>query len=171
MGSFTRFVACLVVVAVAVASCDSSSQAPPVGDVGEACAETSFCIGVPQGWSVTDSGEFHVTIEHTSGADATVGFVEMDRVVENTGGVWPQPHDRVVRSLWALFDGGDADLDQITVNDDGTLRSVGEISGGVQYHLLVPLGDSSSAVGVVVRVPSRSWRLHTDAVFDGLRLM
>lgn len=125
---------------------------------------------MPEGWTVTDVGERHVTIEHPAGSDATIGFIDMGRVVESTGGTWPQTAERVSRSLWALFDGGDAELDQVTVRGDGAVRSVGGIATGVQYHLLVPLEDTT-AVGIVVRVPSRGWRMHVDAIFDGFRLV
>ncbi len=149
--------------------CGAPPDAPPVGAVAEACAETSFCIGMPEGWTAVDRGPRHVTIEHPDGADATVGFVEMDRVVAATGGSWPQSPEQVARSLWALFDGGDAALDEVTTRPDGSVRSAGSISTGTQWHLLVPLEDAS-AVGVVVRAPAASWESHVDAVFGGLRL-
>lgn len=163
----------LIVVLVAavlllgVAGCGASAPAPPVTSVGEACAETSFCIGMPDGWTIADRGPRHVTIEHPDGADATVGFVEMDRVIAATGASWPQSPEQVARSLWALFDGGEASLDTVETLADGAVRTVGSISTGTQWHLLVPL-EGTSAAGVVVRAPSAAWVEHVDAVFAGL---
>jgi hypothetical protein len=152
-----------------VAGCGTAAPAPPVAAVGEACTEASSCIGMPDGWTVADRGPRHVTIEHPDGADATVGFVEMDRVVAATGGAWPQPPEQVARSLWALFDGGEAGLDSVETLADGSVRTAGSISTGTQWHLLVPL-QGTSAAGVVVRAPSSAWVGHVDAIFAGLEL-
>lgn len=154
---------------VPAAGCGAAPAAPTVGAVAEACAETSFCIGMPEGWVAVDRGPRHVTIEHPDGVDATVGFVEMDRVVAATGGSWPQSPEQVARSLWALFDGGEAALDDVTTSPDGSVRTKGSISTGTQWHLLVPL-EGATAVGVVVRAPAASWETHVDAIFGGLRL-
>lgn len=126
-------------------------------------------MGNPAGWSVTDVGERHVTIEHADGADATIGFVQMSGVIAASGGAGPQTPERVARALWALFDGGSARLDHVAVNGDGSVRSVGEVGSGAQYHLLIPL-DRQVAIGIVARVPSRAWRTHVDAIFEGFRM-
>lgn len=151
------------------AGCGAPTPAPAVGDVAEACAETSFCLGMPDGWVVVDRGPRHATIEHPDGADATIGVVEMDRVAAATGAAWPRSPEQVVRALWALFDGGDAVLGEVVTLSDGSVRSTGTVSTGVQWHLLVPL-EGPTAMGVVVRAPSSSWEAHVDAIFGGARL-
>ena len=133
------------------------------------CVPSSFCMGRPSGWSVADSGATHITISHPNGPDATIGFIAMNRVVESAGATWPQSNERVVRSLWALFNGGNARLENVTLHDNGTVRSVGEVGTGLQYHLLIPV-EGATAVGIVVRTPSAAWRLHADAIFEGFRL-
>lgn len=165
----TRSVLLATLLLATLAGCGAPPTAPAVGDVAEACAETSFCIGMPEGWAAVDRGPRFVTIEHPDGADATVGFVEMDHVIVATGATWPRSPEQVARALWALFDGGDAALGDVVTVADGSVRTVGTISTGTQWHLLVPL-EGATAMGVVVRAPSSSWEPHVDAIFGGARL-
>jgi hypothetical protein len=74
----------------------------------------------------------------------------------------------VVRSFWSLLDEfGDADLQELEVLADGSVRSEGTLDGGRFWNLLIP-ERGIEAIGVELRAPSRQWSDHADAILSGI---
>jgi hypothetical protein len=164
------FVLCLIAT-VAVAACDSGPQASPITESDLVCSD-DFCVNYPVGWEF-EVGDGFIAFTHPDapgGAFATLGFLNMEAVVDNAGGTWPTTTDQVVRSFWQLLeDGGVATFGALERLTGGSFRSVGAYEDGRMWHLLIP-HDATTAISFEVRGPNTSWEAHADAFFAGLEV-
>lgn len=169
--SLTRTWAALLASALALVACSGGAVAPAVGEVAQVCI-TDFCVDHPVGWDVTELGDEFISFRHPDeeGTIATVGRVNMEGVVVNAGGVWPQNARTVVDHLWSLLDGGDAELAATQLVGGGSVDSWGFISTGRLWHRLVPV-TSSVGVGVEVRGPHETWEAHADVFRQTVRVL
>lgn len=166
-----RTVALLLLVALVLGACSAGAPAPSVGNSEEVC-NTDFCVGYPVGWDVVEVGDQFISFMHpsTDGVVATVGRVNMEGVVLNAGGQWPQSARNVVDHLWSLLDGGGAELTRVDLATGGALDSRGSVSTGRLWHRLVPV-TSSVAIGVEVRAPNLSWEPHADVFRQSVQVL
>lgn len=149
---------------LAVAAC-AGPPAPAVTGSGRVCGDPA-CAAFPAGW-VAETGPGFVAFTNPQGARASVGTIDMRGVVEGAGGSWPAAPETVVRAFWSLVDGGRAELEELVVAGDGSVRSRGRFQTGVLWHRLLP-GSGEAAVGVEVRAPDRGWQPHADVLLDGV---
>jgi hypothetical protein len=152
------------------AACSQGIPAPPTGSSTTVCTD-AFCIDVPEGWEVTDSGTAFVSMSHVSDPDntfLTAGVIDMEAMVTAAGGTWPVPTQEVVLAFWSLIE--DAGVGTYTRSQrmvGGAVRSWGDHETGTMWHLVYPLGGSA-AIGVEMRAPNVSWESHADVVFAGV---
>lgn len=167
----TVLAAVVATMALAAAACSNGIEGPAVGEVAEACV-SEFCIDYPVDWEVVELGEEFISFRYPSaeGVVATVGRVNMEGVVVNAGGDWPQPARTVVDHLWSLLDGGEAELAARGLVVGGAIDSWGFISSGRLWHRLVPV-TSSVAIGVEVRGPNNTWEDHADVFRQSVRVL
>jgi len=151
---------------------DAGPEAPPVGAIVTACAD-DFCIGYPDGWEVVEqTGEF-VSLRHPDAPNdvvATAGHVNMEGVVSANGKTWPQTTEDVVRSFWAIIDGGGAELATMDPLRDGSIKSFGTFADGRLWYRLTPV-EGRDAIGVEMRGPNSTWSTHADVMLDSLVLV
>jgi len=149
-------------------ACSSGPVAPALGFAEEVCIP-DFCVGYPSDWEVVELGELFVSFAHPAGPDvvATVGRVNLEGVVVNAGGLWPQSARNVVDQLWSLLDGGDAELDDVSLVSDGSYDSSGFIGSGRLWHRLVPV-TATQGYGVEVRAPNATWEPHAEVFRQNL---
>ena len=100
---------------------------------------------------------------------ATIGQVNMEGVANADGKEWPQTTDSVVRSFWALMDGGGAELATVRPLRDGSVETFGTFDGGRLWYRLTPV-DGRRAIGVEVRGPNSTWGPHAEAIMGSLVL-
>lgn len=166
-------VAALVILGGLLAGCgDSGPDAPEVGALVAVCAD-DFCFGYPEGWEVVEqTGEF-VSLRHPDAPDvvvATAGQVNMEGIVAADGKSWPQTTETVVRSFWAIIDGGGAELSTMDPLRDGSVISFGRFAGGRLWWRLTPL-EGRRAIGFEVRGPNSTWASHATAMLESLTLV
>ena len=168
-------VAVLAIGALLVTSCssvDSGPEAPDVAAIDRACAP-QFCIDYPSDWRV-EVGDTFITFEHPLDPQrilGSVGFVDARGLVEGAGEVWPASVEDAVRAFWTLLgDNQDASFDSLTIGDDGSVRSFGNLENLRLWHRLIQV-SGPSAVGIEVRAPNASWGAHAQVLRDGLILV
>lgn len=163
----------MVATIIIIASCGGSGpEAPPVGAVTTICT-LDACFGYPEGWEIVEQTDEFVSLKYASAPDdviATAGRVNMEGIVTADGKTWPQPVDSVVRSFWAIIDGGGAELATMDPLRDGSVKSFGTFAGGRLWYRLTPI-EGRSAVGVEVRGPNSTWVGHADAILDSVTLL
>lgn len=153
-----------------VAGCgESGPRVPVVGALQTACA-VEFCVDYPQGWTA-ETGDTFITLSHPSDpeqVEATLGKVDMERLVEVSQGIWPTSTENVVRVLWdQLGELQDARLDEVTEQPDGSARAIGRLDGRIMWYRLIPV-SATDAVGVAFRAPDLDWSDHADTVLDSV---
>lgn len=167
-----RAAALLTALGLALAGCGGGgAEAPPVGEIRSACID-DFCAAYPDGWVVEELGSRFISFTHPVSPDviATVGRVNLEGIVVNSGGTWPAPPRDVVDRLWMLLDGGEAELGDVRLEEGGVYDSWGFISGGRLWHRLVPV-SASRGFGVEVRAPNDSWESHADVFRRGIEVL
>lgn len=139
-------------------------DAPTLGAATEVCTE-AFCVDVPAGWEVIEQAEGHVSLGHPADASigATVSGVSLQALVEGNGLTWPQTPDAVLRSFWALIDGGEAELQTTKPLVDGSVTSFGSFSDGRMWFRLIPT-EGSRGIAAEVRAPNSTWAEHAEAI-------
>lgn len=155
--------------ALLVSACSSGPDAPVVAGGEEVCAET-FCVSVPDGWSY-EVGETYISATHEDAPDTTfltAGVINMEAIVENSGGTWPAPTADVTRAFWALLeDAGAGKFVRSARVVGGAERSWGTHVDGQMWHLVYPTGPTS-AIGIELRAPNDTWESHADFVFESV---
>lgn len=140
-----------------------------VGALETACT-VEYCVDYPEGWDA-ETGDTFINLRHPSDpeqVEATLGQVDMERLVELSQGVWPTSTENVVRILWdQLGELQDARLDQVTPQPDGSVRAVGRLEGRVMWYRLIPV-SATDAIGVEFRAPDLDWSDHADAILDSV---
>jgi hypothetical protein len=152
-----------------VAACGSDAAPAPEPQETVTDCSPDYCVDHPSDWEI-DFGDGFATLTHSSETEAlgSVGRVDMRAVVTESGGSWPTTPEVVVRSFWSLLDEfGDADLQELEVLADGSVRSEGTLDGGRFWNLLIP-ERGIEAIGVELRAPSRQWSDHADAILSGI---
>lgn len=153
--------------ALFAAACSQGVPAPPAESSATVCTDV-FCIDVPAGWEVTESGASYVSMSHASDPDntfLTAGVIDMEAILTASGGTWPVPTQDVVIAFWSLIE--DAGVGSYTRSQrmvGGAVRSWGDHETGAMWHLVYPL-SGSAAIGVELRAPNDSWEPHADVVF------
>ena len=95
----------------------------------------------------------------------------MRGLVEEAGKQWPASVEDAARAFWTLLsDDQRASLDSLTVGEDSTVRSVGNLENLRLWHRLIQI-SGPSAVGIEVRAPNARWRGHVEVLRDGLTLV
>ena len=162
----------LVASLLILAACSAGPEAPPISATEVACAE-AFCIAHPDGWEV-EVGDTFISFQHPAAPDAalaTIGFTNSEAVVTAAGGTWPANNETVARSFWALLEETDVgSLERLERIPGGNVRAYGSYEEGRMWTLLVP-GDGTTAVGVEVRGPNRSWETHAEVFFSAVELI
>ncbi len=155
-----------------LAACSSGPEAPLVDGVDMVCIEP-LCITYPAGWEVVEEGAGFIAFAHPDALEqalATVGPLNMEAVVESSGGSWPAATEEVVRSFWQLLDeAGVATFDRMERLTGGAFRSEGSYEDGRLWHLLIP-GSGNRGVAVEVRGPNASWQSHADVFFSNVQI-
>ncbi|MDA2978232.1 MAG: hypothetical protein O3B42_00430 [Actinomycetota bacterium] len=166
-----RSIIVVVVFAVVVAACSSGPAAPAIGESQTVCND-AFCIDVPQGW-VVDVGEGYVAANHEldgSNTFLTAGVINLEAIVVNAGGIWPQPTAQVARDFWKLLeDAGVGSFERSRRVVGGAERTWGTHEDGVMWHLVYPTGGNSG-IGIELRAPNDSWESHADFVFASVEV-
>lgn len=153
-----------------VAACGSGSTAPTIGVLETVCVDT-FCVDVPQGWSVTDQGTNFMVLENPAAPDAliTIAPMNMEGVAVAGGREWPISRSEVVEVRWAVVEDGQADVQTVEPQLDGSVDSYVVLPDGYAWHRLVTV-DSPRAYSIELRAPDRSWRDHADVVRESFTL-
>lgn len=159
----------VVAFVLVVSACSSGTSAPPVGALETVCNDI-FCVDVPQGWEA-EIGATYLSFSHEADPSRTfltVGIVDMQGVVEATGGVWPVSPVETTRAFWRLLEDADVgEFERSTRRVGGAIKSWGTHVDGEMWHLLYPT-EGAMAVGIEMRAPNTSWEIHADFVFDSL---
>jgi hypothetical protein len=155
---------------IVVAGCSSGVSAPAVGDVTTVCTD-DFCLDIPDGWVVVDGGDY-VSASHEDDPDhtfLTAAMIDLEAIVEASGGSWPVPTADVSRAFWVLLEQADVgEFERSARMVGGAERSWGTHEDGPMWHLVLPTG-ATSGVGVEIRASGDSWEEHADAVFTSVR--
>lgn len=161
-----RFV---VVALLFVAACSSGPTAPAITELDTVCND-QFCVDVPVGWEA-EVGETYLSFNHTldpSHTFLTVGVVDMEAIVEASGGTWPVSTEEATGSFWALLEEVDvASFERSARQVGGAIKSWGTHTDGEMWYLLSPI-DGSRGVSIEMRAPNGSWESHADQVFASL---
>lgn len=164
-----RLTLIVVGILLVVSACSSGPDAPVVAVGEEVCTET-FCITVPDGWSY-ELGETYVSATNAVAPEATfltAGVINMEAIVENSGGTWPAPTADVARAFWSLLeDAGAGEFERSARVVGGAERSWGTHADGQMWHLVYPTGPTS-AIGIELRAPNDTWESHADFVFESV---
>lgn len=157
-----------ITLALGATACGGGAVAPPIDATDQVCVD-DFCVDYPNGWTVAETGELHISFSHPESEEvlATVGRVNLESIAVNAGAAWPVAPRDVVDLLWSILDGGDAELANVMLEAGGVLDSWGFISTGRMWHRLVPV-TPSKGIGVEVRAPNQSWEAHADVFRSGL---
>lgn len=164
--------ATLAMLATSCSAADSGPRAPDVAAIDTACAPR-FCINYPAEWQV-EVGETFISFEHPLDPGrilGSVGLVDLRGLVEGAGEQWPASVEDAVRAFWTLLGNDqDASLDTLTVGEDGSIRSVGNLEDLRLWHRLIQV-SGPSAVGIEIRAPNATWSRHVQVLRDGLALV
>jgi hypothetical protein len=151
---------------VVVAGCSSGVAAPtPVESFTDCTAD--FCLAIPDGWIVVNGGDYISAVheddpEHTF---LTAAVIDLQAIVEASGGSWPARSADVSRAFWTLLEQADVgEFERSGRIVGGAERSWGTHEDGKMWHLIVPTG-ATSGIGVEIRAPNDSWEAHADVVF------
>lgn len=158
----------LVAIGLVVAACssDSAMPAPTPGPRQTVCL-VDFCIDYPSDWEI-EVGEDFVALSHPLGAEASVGRIDMQGVVEGAGGTWPADAEETMRRFWELLDDlGSADLNELTV-DGNVVDTEGRLDDKRLWHRLVATAPPR-AIGAEMRGPDRTWEAHAAIITKSLR--
>ena len=150
-----------------VAACGADSAPAPEPQEAVTACSADYCVDHPSDWDI-EFGEGFATLTHSSETEAlgSVGRVDMRAVVTESGGSWPTTPEVVVRSIWALLDEfGEADLQKLEMQADGSVRSEGTLDGRRSWNLLIPQ-RGIEAIGVELRAPSAEWSDHADVILS-----
>jgi hypothetical protein len=160
----------LLLVGLVLGGCGGDGPtAPNVAALDTVCGG-NFCVDYPASWELVEQTSEFVSLRHPASPEeivATIGQVNMEGVVNADGKQWPQTPDAVVRSFWALIDGGSAELATISPLRDGSVESFGTFAGGRLWYRLTPL-QGRSAVGIEVRGPNSTWAEHAETIMDSV---
>ena len=162
-----------LVLAVLGVACGSSGPAAPEVQALQSVCGTNFCIEFPASWEVVESTDEFASLRHPLAPDdvvATVGQVNMEGIAAADGKPWPQTPDSVVRSFWAIIDGGGAELATLNPLRDGSIETFGTFAGGRLWYRLAPL-EGREALGIEVRGPNSSWASHASVIVGSLQVI
>lgn len=166
-------VAAVLLLGASLAGCgDPGPNAPDVAALVTICTD-SFCFGYPEGWEIFEQTGEYVSLRHPDAPEAVVGTagqVNMEGIVAADGKSWPQTIESVVRSFWAIIDGGGAELSTMDPLRDGSVISFGRFEGGRLWWRLTPL-EGRDAVGFEVRGPNSTWASHATAMLESLTVV
>lgn len=158
----------LVAIGLVAAACSSDSAMPaPAPGPGQTVCLPDFCIDYPSDWEI-EVGEDFVVLNHPLGAEASVGRIDMQGVVEGAGGTWPADAEETMRRFWELLDDlGKADLEELTV-DGNAVDTEGRLDDTRLWHRLLATSPPR-AIGAEMRGPDRSWAAHAAIITTSLR--
>lgn len=172
-GLLRRLAVIVGISTLVVAACgDSGPDADPPRPGDSVCGD-NFCVAYPDGWIVAEDGGSFVSLENTAAPEqlrATVSQVNMEGVVTQAGGTWPQVTDGVVRSFWTLLGETGATLSTLDPRADGSVASLGTYEDGRLWILVAPI-DATNAIGIEVRAPNTTWADHVAVLFDSLQIL
>jgi hypothetical protein len=153
-----------------VAACGSGATAPAVGVLETTCVD-AFCVDVPQGWTVTDQGTNFLVLANSADPVAliTIAPMNMEGVAVAGGREWPISRSDLVEVRWAVVEGGQADVQTVEPQLDGSVDSFVVLPNGYAWHRLVAV-DSPRAFSIELRASDRSWRDHADVVRESFAL-
>jgi hypothetical protein len=136
-------------------------------DPSRRCA-SDFCIDYPNDWEI-EVGEDFILLNHPLGAEASVGRIDMQGVVEGAGGTWPADSEETMRSFWVLLDDlGEADLEELTMTDSA-VDTEGRLDDRRLWHRLLPTSPLR-AVGAELRAADSTWEAHAVIITRSLRV-
>jgi len=153
-----------------VAACGSGTTAPVVGVLDTVCVD-SFCVDVPQGWSISDQGSNFVVLTNPLDPQAllTIAPMNMEGVATAGGRQWPISKSDLVEVRWAVVEEGRAEVRSVEPQLDGSIDSYVVLPDGYAWHRLVTI-DSPRAYSIELRASDASWRTHADIVRQSFRL-
>lgn len=159
--------------ALVVFACGDTGPDAEAPEPGETVCGENFCVAAPVGWEVSEDGGSFISFENEVDPEllrATVSQVNMEGVVTQAGGSWPQLTDEVVRSFWTLLAETGAEMATLQPRADGSVASLGSYEDGRLWLLVAPI-DGTNAIGIEVRAPNSTWSSHVDALFDSLQIV
>ncbi|MCH7667860.1 MAG: hypothetical protein IIC71_01455 [Acidobacteria bacterium] len=149
---------------VIAAACGSGGTAPPIGQSETLCTEV-FCVDVPAGWSVLDSGGSYVVLARSDDADVLISIapMNMEGVATAAGRTWPISRSEVVEALWAIVEDGTGEVEKVEPQFDGSIDSFVVLTDGFAWHRLV-VTESPLAYSIELRAGGKSWEKHADLI-------
>lgn len=149
---------------VIAAACGSGGTAPPIGQSETLCTE-AFCVDVPAGWLVLDSGGSYLVLNRSDDADVLISIapMNMEGVATAAGRTWPISRSEVVEALWAIVEDGTGEVEKVEPQFDGSIDSFVVLADGFAWHRLV-VTESPLAYSIELRATSKSWETHADLI-------
>lgn len=151
---------------------DDGPGAPAIAGSATDCFD-DVCAEHPTGWEV-EVGDTFLSFRHPLDPEqvlGSVGKVNMEALVTETGGTWPAPPQDAARGFFELLgQDQDAGLDEGPfVLPDGSVEAAGHLEGLRLWYRLIPV-DGARGIGIEIRAPNDSWQPHADAWRTGLRV-